>query len=989
MGALIAFDKTTMNWLNEASARKSDLYEDSVVFSSGYEDPTYMTFRIEFGGWGASTINKESFRQMQKTNSMSSSNIRKIYSFNYDDYPQGLLDLNFAENTIKSQPFYAFNEQGTYNAYNYLLQRNEDTRAAYLQTFIEGIYEIQRQYPYLFKEISGLDSLSEFDSKRGTRLGTDVTITLKCIEGLSRKIYTLMQCYAKAAWDAEYQRWILPENYRQFKMIIYVFERRVFHSTRQIQAAQNPDGASGTKPKQNFGQQVLNFILSGTGDSPYGPVSGPPQPMALHSVNSLLPVMAYECNLCEFAINTFGSPDSLMASWDDSNMQDASISIKVKNVRTYYKNGLLNQQLSDMVIGDLAAAVERVTFYGGNSQYIVNYLDRNTVFGDDIGPEIRPGFGGGGAGSGDPNNLHAAFDSMVSNWKSLLGKEGSSSGGSSSQPQGFYESQMMASLKSHDLTGYRNINWWYNATINPGPLSGSIWKKIWTVITAGTQHIRVAPGYQNAVSGVYYNILDYIDYNNNLAGAYLSYATRDNNMNRTDRAAIAAGGYVDKFKWYSTAMRDDKMSEEERKQETNRMDTKDPDSYMWDYEPVDTENMDSLVDEHKKLLEDFYDQGAHIGDPAVEMTKPSDGYEYDAPDKLHNEIEDTDLPENDNMTGGLEYPEYVYPNSQLETVTDGVDLPDIPIQETISNGVNLPITAITSKYEFPEYVYPNSQMETVNAGPYDPKLLGGEIAPVEGFEHENPKFELDEISGGIEVVDKLGETGLLTAVDRPELVLSKEGNIVLDLEVARDIISSATAVSDIDGFSEFDEAFKDAEYRLTDMIKESSSMEHVTVTGDLAGATTAEQMMAEIALNTQKVKEEAATRIAEMQSMLRQESQNVLSSSDRLVVSKAMDKANLGKEFIEVPQAVINQLEDNIALFSIPRPALGQMSMQTMVGIERGLEKALMNTSALVEVLHMTDDRSLATDLDGGPDTSRMNEGSVERTTSSGKPLIG
>lgn len=87
-----------------------------------------------------------------------------------------------------------------------------------------------------------------------------------------------------------------------------------------------------------------------------------------------------------------------------------------------------------MVIGDLAAAVERVTFYGGNSQYIVNYLDRNTVFGDDIGPEIRPGFGGGGAGSGDPNNLHAAFDSMVSNWKSLLGKEGSSSGGSSSQP---------------------------------------------------------------------------------------------------------------------------------------------------------------------------------------------------------------------------------------------------------------------------------------------------------------------------------------------------------------------------------------------------------------------------------------------------------------------------------------------------------------------------------------------------------------------------
>jgi hypothetical protein len=44
------------------------------------------------------------------------------------------------------------------------------------------------------------------------------------------KIRTLMELYKKAAWDEVYQRWILPENYRQFKLIIYVFERRTFHS---------------------------------------------------------------------------------------------------------------------------------------------------------------------------------------------------------------------------------------------------------------------------------------------------------------------------------------------------------------------------------------------------------------------------------------------------------------------------------------------------------------------------------------------------------------------------------------------------------------------------------------------------------------------------------------------------------------------------------------------------------------------------------------
>jgi hypothetical protein len=51
---------------------------------------------------------------------------------------------------------------------------------------------------------------------------------VECWEGLDLKIRTLMEFYRKAAWDDVYQRWILPENMRQFKMIIYVFERRTF-----------------------------------------------------------------------------------------------------------------------------------------------------------------------------------------------------------------------------------------------------------------------------------------------------------------------------------------------------------------------------------------------------------------------------------------------------------------------------------------------------------------------------------------------------------------------------------------------------------------------------------------------------------------------------------------------------------------------------------------------------------------------------------------
>jgi hypothetical protein len=63
---------------------------------------------------------------------------------NYDVMPMGLLDLNFLSD------FSNFNNQETYNAYNYLMNRNEDRRAEYIRDFVEGLYAVQRDFPYIF-----------------------------------------------------------------------------------------------------------------------------------------------------------------------------------------------------------------------------------------------------------------------------------------------------------------------------------------------------------------------------------------------------------------------------------------------------------------------------------------------------------------------------------------------------------------------------------------------------------------------------------------------------------------------------------------------------------------------------------------------------------------------------------------------------------------------------------------------------------------------
>ena len=186
-------------------------------FIDGFDDPAHLTFKVEFGEWGASILTEDEVRSKQQSTGNGTSNLNYT---DYDEMPMGLLDLNF------SGAEYAGIAQTSYNAQRYLMNRNEDRRAQYIKDFVQGLYTIQRDMPYLFKSINGLDKLTDFDAARGQRL-KDVTLRLTCInEGIDRKIKTLLELYRKAAWDDVYQRYALPDIMRYFKMIVYVFEAR-------------------------------------------------------------------------------------------------------------------------------------------------------------------------------------------------------------------------------------------------------------------------------------------------------------------------------------------------------------------------------------------------------------------------------------------------------------------------------------------------------------------------------------------------------------------------------------------------------------------------------------------------------------------------------------------------------------------------------------------------------------------------------------------
>jgi len=131
---------TVMNrWMNNY---EFDEYTTSPVFREGYDDPTYMTFRIEFGDWGASVLSRSMINE-----GISSFVAEKN---NYDALPIGLLtcpyvgcpDINSYWQIDTNTDSTVWNDTKNYSAFRYLRSRNEDTRAKYLYYFVNGLFDI-------------------------------------------------------------------------------------------------------------------------------------------------------------------------------------------------------------------------------------------------------------------------------------------------------------------------------------------------------------------------------------------------------------------------------------------------------------------------------------------------------------------------------------------------------------------------------------------------------------------------------------------------------------------------------------------------------------------------------------------------------------------------------------------------------------------------------------------------------------------------------
>jgi hypothetical protein len=231
-----------------------------------YNDPSFITFRVLFD-----------FEPLNNDNEVT----------------QGLL----------------LSEDRDESAISYLRRTGEQGKAEALKEFRWLLSRVSDDFPWFFKQISGLEGLWKWgypsasnDSK--TQID-DVTLTLDCYETVDLRMTALADLYRKASWDRLYFRELLPLNKRRFNMTVIAGEARYL---------------------KTFVQQGRNSL----------------RPDWLNHVSAI----AFRCFDCEFDFSSSVPAKTLKG--DEYTTAGASFNIKVGRVQEANSYKLLNYMLGEM-----------------------------------------------------------------------------------------------------------------------------------------------------------------------------------------------------------------------------------------------------------------------------------------------------------------------------------------------------------------------------------------------------------------------------------------------------------------------------------------------------------------------------------------------------------------------------------------------------------------------------------------------------------------
>jgi hypothetical protein len=194
---------------------------------TGYEDPTYLGFKLIF-------------------------------------FPNG---LHNHETGLNDNALFTPKEELIEGAENYLESIDMGVRASMIKKFREAMLALTRRTPWYIQSVEGVAALwninkkhEEFDPYRGKEL----YLTFNCLESIDLRITEIADLYRKASFDAKFMREILPSNLREFRCELQIAEFRQFHTISKkidsISTAQNNDNANNSNVQSGSHGEALEFL---------------------------------------------------------------------------------------------------------------------------------------------------------------------------------------------------------------------------------------------------------------------------------------------------------------------------------------------------------------------------------------------------------------------------------------------------------------------------------------------------------------------------------------------------------------------------------------------------------------------------------------------------------------------------------------------------------------------------------------------------------
>jgi hypothetical protein len=343
----------------------------------GFEDPTYLGFKIIFDIDGVLPIGSD--------DGLPPSPLFKDTSYNSDSASKNPFGLpaSFLSNT----------NINFYSAQSYLLEREQrmnlgegGKRADILKQFKTLLDQINKQSPWFFQSIEGLDQLAKVEKKGYD--GTDSTgfnsnrtagraIDINCLESINLRVSTLADLYRQATFDFDYMREVVPRNLLKFKMWIFVSEIRSFQKTNRLTgistAIKALDGTAnlltnGMNPGNSIGPDGnnvggLDLNASGSSRSTDSVVGGILNKTGLGDLASgivnqsdqsgVTPILVYECSQCEFDFDsTTPIKPSLENGSGSATPEAAKFRIYVGKVRTRNQYPNIRNDKNFLILAD-------------------------------------------------------------------------------------------------------------------------------------------------------------------------------------------------------------------------------------------------------------------------------------------------------------------------------------------------------------------------------------------------------------------------------------------------------------------------------------------------------------------------------------------------------------------------------------------------------------------------------------------------------------